>query len=146
MEAALAGPLVGKGYLVADLERFLAATGERVDELQRLIDETRTRLDREGEEGAEVAARRRIATAWMAAQQEADAIRAAAEMEAESIIHDAEEVVAGRRAVSDLVDASSRTTREADAAHLQRISTILGEIRAVDEGQDPSTAGWVSVE
>lgn len=90
------------GYLRSDLERILAAADERADAIRREIAETEARRV-VAVEAASLAAtqRQRIADAWVAAHQQAEAVCARAEAEAQRILADADrEARAGRARVA----------------------------------------------
>lgn len=81
----------GVGYRVSDLQRFLTAADDRIRVIQEAITEARARHEAElGGATATTQEREALATAWLESQSEADAIRTAAEAQAQEIIDQAE--------------------------------------------------------
>lgn len=83
------------GYLVTDLEEFLAAADQRTRALQDALAEARARLN-VADDGAVM--RREIASAWITAQRDAAALHAEADAAAKAILRDAERTARGMRA------------------------------------------------
>lgn len=79
------------GYAAEDLSRFLRATELRIVQLREAIAAAHAKQLGDAPDAESV--RRRVAQAWMSAQQEADAIRMRAEADARELIDLARRVV-----------------------------------------------------
>jgi cell division septum initiation protein DivIVA len=90
-------PASSLGFRVDELERFLEAADRRVAELEAAIAVAEARRDAAvAAVGSGADARRSIADAWLAAQHEADAIRAAADADVRALLDGAARAVHAR--------------------------------------------------
>lgn len=134
-------PAGTQGYSVGDLEQFLAAADERTRSLEASIADSRARHTRAVDGAASaIDARRQIATEWLAALGDAAAIRAAADVDVQTISERAERTAHDLRTAVDAEDPAI-TDRAEQTAHGLRAQSLL-QRRVHDVARTRSTTPW----